>query len=295
MSIVLVAHSALSSLVKRIGNALPVDGLYYPTGSSQPRDRSMPVYSNLTAMLEETGATTCAFLSPYQGMHRDVITCLESGRDTLCSGPVPQLGEQTVAQINTTSDVRLLTNGAHRFSPLFIKALEQRHHPSFAKAVYLRLVSGGQGPGQLSAWWNAYGQLAFAIDLLGETISQLHISACHLGRAYQITLTAATATGTSIQLTTAPQHSLSEMTLLGQGGVITASAAQSGIAIAGGQGTLNMPDVLAPAEIAWIQGFRQKTDPPAPLNSSCCIPDSQGLLRALRQALREGRPILLTP
>ena len=294
MSIVLVAHPALGSLVERIGNALPVDGLYYPTGS-QPRDRSMPVCSNLTAMLEETGANTCAFLSPYQGMHRDVITCLESGLDTLCSGPVPQLGEQTVVQINTTSDARLLTDGAHRFSPLFIKALEQRRNPSFAKAVYLRLVSGGQGPGQLSAWWNAYGQLAFATDLLGETISQLHISACHHGRAYQITLTAATTSGTSIQLTTAPQHSLSEMTLLGQGGVITASAAQSGIAIADGQGTLNMPDVLAPAEIAWIQGFRQKTDPSAPLNGSCCIPDSHRLLHGLRQALREGRPILLTP
>ena len=198
-------------------------------------------------------------------------------------------------QINTTSDARLLTDGAHRFSHLFIKALEQRRNPSFAKAVYLRLLSGGQGPGQLSAWWNAHRQLAFATDLLGETVSELHISACHSGRAYQITLTAATASGTSIQLTTAPQHSLSEMTLLGQGGVITASAAQSGIAIAGGQGTLNMPDVLAPAEIAWIQGFRKNVEPPTPLNGSSCMPDSQRLLRGLRQAVRDGRPISLTP
>ena len=178
MAIALVAHPTLDAVTEQIGDALPITGLYYPV-RSRPSDSTLPFYGDLTAMLAETGAHTCAFLSPYQNLHKDVKTCLEAGVDVLCGGPIPKLDDQTALQ----SKARLAIGGVHHSSALFNKALQQRLNPSFAQAVYLRLLSGAQGPGLLPAWWAACKQWTLAIDLLGETPLQLHISAYRQGRA----------------------------------------------------------------------------------------------------------------
>ncbi len=287
MAIALVAHPALGAVTEQISEALPVAGLYYPARSHRS-DPTLPFYGDLTAMLEETGARTCAFLSPYQNLHKDVKTCLETGVDVLCGGPIPQLNDQTALQ----SKARLTIGGVHHSSALFNKALQQRLNPSFAQAVYLRLLSGAQGPGLLPAWWAACKQWTLAIDLLGETPLQLHISAYRQGRAYQIALTAAAMSGTTVQLLIAPQRTLTELTLLGTGGTISASSAQNGIALSNAQGTRIMPDVLPPAEIEWLRRFKHKNAPPQPDGASIsdCGPL---LLRGLRQALRQKRPIAL--
>ncbi len=287
MAIALVAHPALGAVTEQISEALPVAGLYYPARSHRS-DPTLPFYGDLTAMLEETGARTCAFLSPYQNLHKDVKTCLETGVDVLCGGPIPQLNDQTALQ----SKARLTIGGIHHSSALFNKALQQRLNPSFAQAVYLRLLSGAQGPGLLPAWWAACKQWTLAIDLLGETPLQLHISAYRQGRAYQIALTAAAMSGTTVQLLIAPQRTLTELTLLGTGGTISASSAQNGIALSNAQGTRIMPDVLPPAEIEWLRRFEHKNAPPQPDGASIsdCGPL---LLRGLRQALRQKRPIAL--
>ncbi len=287
MAIALVAHPALGAVTEQISEALPVAGLYYPARSHRS-DPTLPFYGDLTAMLEETGARTCAFLSPYQNLHKDVKTCLETGVDVLCGGPIPQLNDQTALQ----SKARLTIGGIHHSSALFNKALQQRLNPSFAQAVYLRLLSGAQGPGLLPAWWAACKQWTLAIDLLGETPLQLHISAYRQGRAYQIALTAAAMSGTTVQLLIAPQRTLTELTLLGTGGTISASSAQNGIALSNAQGTRIMPDVLPPAEIEWLRRFKHKNAPPQPDGASIsdCGPL---LLRGLRQALRQKRPIAL--
>ncbi len=287
MAIALVAHPALGAVTEQISEALPVAGLYYPARSHRS-DPTLPFYGDLTAMLEETGARTCAFLSPYQNLHKDVKTCLETGVDVLCGGPIPQLDDQTALQ----SKARLTIGGIHHSSALFNKALQQRLNPSFAQAVYLRLLSGAQGPGLLPAWWAACKQWTLAIDLLGETPLQLHISAYRQGRAYQIALTAAATSGTTVQLLIAPQRTLTELTLLGTGGTISASSVQNGIALSNAQGTRIMPDVLPPAEIEWLRRFEHKNAPPQPDGASIsdCGPL---LLRGLRQALRQKRPIAL--
>ncbi|HIG53767.1 MAG TPA: hypothetical protein EYG11_17200 [Candidatus Latescibacteria bacterium] len=287
MAIALVAHPALGAVTEQISEALPVAGLYYPARSHRS-DPTLPFYGDLTAMLEETGARTCAFLSPYQNLHKDVKTCLETGVDVLCGGPIPQLDDQTALQ----SKARLTIGGVHHSSALFNKALQQRLNPSFAQAVYLRLLSGAQGPGLLPAWWAACKQWTLAIDLLGETPLQLHISAYRQGRAYQIALTAAAMSGTTVQLLIAPQRTLTELTLLGTGGTISASSVQNGIALSNAQGTRIMPDVLPPAEIEWLRRFEHKNAPPQPDGASIsdCGPL---LLRGLRQALRQKRPIAL--
>ena len=287
MAIALVAHPTLDAVSEQIGDALPITGLYYPIRSRQS-DSTLRFYGDLTAMLAETGARTCTFLSPYQNLHKDVKTCLEAGVDVLCGGPIPKLDDQAALQ----SKARLAIGGVHHSSALFNKALQQRLNPSFARAVYLRVLSGAQGPGLLPAWWAACKQWTLAIDLLGETPLQLHISAYRQGRAYQIALTAATTSGTTVQLLIAPQRTLTELTLLGTGGTISASSAQSGIALSNAQGTRIMPDVLPPAEIEWLRRFQHENAPPQPDGASIsdCGPL---LLRGLRQALRQKRPIAL--
>lgn len=288
MAIALVAHPALGALAEQLGDALPITGLYYPA-RSHPRDATLPFFSDLSAMLAETGASSCVFLSPYQGLHKDIGICLEIGIDVLCAGPVPQLDNQIVLQTSN----QLVIGGIHHSSPLFNKALVQRNNPSFAAAVYLRFISGAQGPGLLPAWWAACSQWAFAVDLLGESPTSLHLSAYHQGRAYQVSLTAVTPSGTAIQLVIAPQRALSELTLLGQGGLISASSAQGGIALASALGTQVMHDVLDPPEIAWVQRYKEKKDRPQFDRSS---PASYGpiLLRGLRQALRLRQPVSLS-
>ena len=63
MAIALVAHPTLGTLSGQLGDALPVTGIYYPA-RTRPKDAALPFFADLTAMLAETGASICAFLSP---------------------------------------------------------------------------------------------------------------------------------------------------------------------------------------------------------------------------------------
>ena len=78
MAIALVAHPTLGTLAGQLGAALPITGLYYPA-RSRPKDATLPFFADLTAMLEETGADVCAFLSPYTDLAKDIGICLEAG------------------------------------------------------------------------------------------------------------------------------------------------------------------------------------------------------------------------
>lgn len=277
MTIALSAHPALNPLVGQLAAALPIKGLYYP--ARRNTDTDLPFFNDLPAMLEATSPRVCAFLSPYADLHNDVHTCLQAGVAVLCAGPVPK------------ADQPIASGGVHRGSPLFAKALQQRRDPSFAEPVYLRLVTGVQEPGLLPAWWAACGQLALASDLLGESPAQVHLCANRHGRAYQVVLTATTPSGASIQLVVAPQPALAELTLLGQGGVISASAAHSGIALASTKGTHVVPDETSPpAELAWLRDFCEEEKPPSEHSGD----SGQALLSGLRRALRTRQPVLVT-
>ena len=276
MTIALSAHSALDPLVGQLAAALPIKGLYYPARRNP--DTDLPFFSDLPAMLQATSPRVCAFLSPYADLHNDVHTCLQAGVGVLCAGPVPK------------ADQPIASGGVHRGSPLFAKALQQRRDPSFAEPVYLRLVAGVQEPGLLPAWWAICRQLAFASDLLGETPAQVHLCANRHGRAYQVVLTATAPSGAAIQLVVAPQSALAELTLLGRGGVISASAAQSGIALAGTKGTHVVPDAATPpAELAWLRDFLEKENAPSEHSGD----SGQALLSGLRRALRTRQPVLV--
>ena len=230
-------------------------------------------------MLQATSPRVCAFLSPYADLHNDVHTCLQAGVAVLCAGPVPK------------ADQPIASGGVHRGSPLFAKALQQRRNSSFAEPVYLRLVAGVQEPGLLPAWWAICRQLSFASDLLGETPSQVHLCANRHGRAYQVVLTATAPSGASVQLVVAPQSALAELTLLGRGGVISASAAHNGIALASAKGTHVVPDAATPpAELAWLRDFLEKENPPSEDSGD----SGQALLSGLRRALRTRQPVLVT-
>ncbi|MDE2736434.1 MAG: hypothetical protein OXI72_18705 [Gemmatimonadota bacterium] len=276
MTIALSAHPSLNPLVGQLADALPIKGLYYPARRNP--DSDLPFFSDLSAMLQATNPRVCAFLSPYADLHNDVHTCLQAGVAVLCAGPVPK------------ADQPIASGGVHRGSPLFAKALQQRRDPSFAEPVYLRLVAGAQEPGLLPAWWAIYRQLAFSSDLLGETPSQIHLCANHHGRSYQVVLTATAPSGAAIQLVVAPQPAITELTLLGRGGVISSSAAQSGIALASAKGTQVVPDAATPpAELAWLRDFLEKKNPPSGHSGD----SGQALLSGLRRALRTRRPVLV--
>ena len=240
-------------------------------------------------MLQATSPRVCAFLSPYAALRDDVRICHQAGVAVLCAGPVPK------------ADLPIASGGVHRGSPLFAKALQQRRDPSFAEPVYLRLVAGVQGPGLLSAWWAACRQLALASDLLGETPSQVHLCANRHGRAYQVVLTATAPSGAALQLVVAPQPALAELTLLGRGGVISASAAHSGIALSSAKpdGTQVVPmDATANLRPNWrgihntLRDFWEKKNPPSEGTQEIiraeavkCRFCGQALLGGLRQAL----------
>ena len=276
MTIALSAHPALDPLVGQLAAALPIKGLYYP--ARRHPDTTLPFFRDLPTMLQATSPRVCAFLSPYADLHDDVRICHQAGVAVLCAGPVPK------------ADLPIASGGVHRGSPLFAKALQQRRDPSFAEPVYLRLVAGVQGPGLLSAWWAACRQLALASDLLGETPSQVHLCANRHGRAYQVVLTATAPSGAALQLVVAPQPALAELTLLGRGGVISASAAHSGIALSSAKGTQVVPDATAPpAELAWLRDFWEKKNPPSEHSGDC----GQALLGGLRRALRTRQPVLV--
>ena len=276
MTIALSAHPTLNPLVSQLADALPIKGLYYPARRNP--DSDLPFFSDLSAMLQATNPRVCAFLSPYADLHNDVHTCLQAGVAVLCAGPVPK------------ADQPIASGGVHRGSPLFAKALQQRRDPSFAEPVYLRLVAGAQEPGLLPAWWAIYRQLAFSSDLLGETPSQIHLCANRHGRAYQVALTATAPSGAAIQLVVAPQPAITELTLLGRGGVISSSAAQSGIALASAKGTQVVPDAATPpAELAWLRDFLEKKNPPSGHSGD----SGQALLSGLRRALRTRQPVLV--
>ncbi len=274
MTIALSAHPALAPLVGQLAAALPIKGLYYP--ARRPPNADLPFFSDLPAMLQATSPRVCAFLSPYADLHHDVHTCLQAGVAVLSAGPVPK------------ADRPIASGGVHRRSPLFVKALQQRRDPSFAEPVYLRLVAGAQEPGLLPAWWAIWRQLALASDLLGEAPSQAHLCANRHGRAYQVALTATAAGGAAIQLVVAPQPAIAELTLLGRGGVISASAAQSGIALASAKGTHVVPDAATPpAELAWLSDFLVKENAPSEHSDD----DGQALLSGLRRALKTRQPV----
>ena len=276
MTIALSAHPALDPLVGQLAAALPIKGLYYP--ARRHPDTALPFFSDLPAMLQATSPRVCAFLSPYAALRDDVRICHQAGVAVLCAGPVPK------------ADLPIASGGVHRGSPLFAKALQQRRDPSFAEPVYLRLVAGVQGPGLLPAWWAACRQLALASDLLGETPSQVHLCANRHGRAYQVVLTATAPSGAALQLVVAPQPALAELTLLGRGGVISASAAHSGIALSSAKGTQVVPDATAPpAELAWLRDFWEKKNPPSEHSGD----NGQALLSGLRRALRTRQPVLV--
>lgn len=279
MTIALSAHLALDPLVGQLATVLPIAGLYYPvrrqTSTALP---SLPFFSDLPTLLQATNPRVCAFLSPYADLHDDVRTCLQAGIAVLCAGPVPK------------ADQPIVSGGVHRGSPLFAKALQQRREPSFAEPVYLRLVAGVQEPGLLPAWWAACRQLAFASDLLSATPAQVHLCANRHGRAYQVVLTGTTPSGAAVQLVVAPQPALAELTLLGQGGVISASAAHSGITLASPQGIHVVPDAIAPPdELAWLRDFCEQKNPP----SEHADDSAQALLGGLRRALRTHQPVLI--
>lgn len=275
MTIALSAHSALNPLVGQLA-ALPIKALYYPARRNPGSD--LPFFSDLSAMLQATSPRVCAFLSPYANLHNDVHICLQAGVDVLCAGPVPKAAQP------------IASGGVHRGSPLFAKALQQRSNPSFGEPVYLRLVAGVQEPGLLPAWWAACSQLALASDLLGESPAQVHLCANRHGRAYQVALTATVPSGASIQLVVAPQPAIAELTLLGRGGVISASAAHSGIALASPKGTHVVPDAATPpAELAWLRDFCEKENPPSEHSGD----SGQALLSGLRRALRTRQPVLV--
>ena len=276
MTIALSAHPALAPLVGQLAAALPIKGLYYP--ARRHPSTALPFFSNLSAMLQATNPRVCAFLSPYADLHNDVRTCLQADVAVLCAGPVPK------------ADQPIASGGIHRGSPLFAKAFQQRSNPSFGEPVYLRLVAGVQEPGLLPAWWAICRQLALASDLLGETPSEVHLCANRHGRAYQITLTATAPSGASIQLVVAPQPAIAELTLLGRGGVISSSAAHSGIALASAKGTHVVPDAATPpAELAWLRDFLEKENPLSEHSGDSC----QALLSGLRRALRTRQPVLV--
>ena len=291
MAIALVAHPALGTLAGQLGDALPITGLYYPA-RSRPKDVTLPFFADLTAMLEGTGARVCAFLSPYAGLAKDIGVCLEAGVDVLCAGPVPKLDLAAARKAHTQTGVRLSLGGIHHSAPHFTKAYQQRLNPFFDQPVYLRLIAGAQGPGLLPTWWAVCSQWALALDLLGEVPANLHLSANHQGRAYQVALTAAAPSGAIIQLVIAPQRTLMVLTLLGRGGLISASATQDGVALANAQTTQIVHDAMPPAELAWLRDFNDKKDPPATTDGS---PREYGaiMLRGLRQALRQRQPVLL--
>jgi hypothetical protein len=291
MAIALVAHPALGVLASRLGDELPVTGLYYPA-RSLPRDASLPFFTDLTTMLEETGARVCAFLSPYDGLHDDVAICLRVGVGVLCAGPVPKMDLTAAQSICEQTGARLTWGNIHHFSPLFNKALAQRRHPSFAAPVYLRLLAGAHGPGLLPTWWSAYNIWTFAVELLAESPSQLHISANNRGRAYHAVLTATTKSGASLQLVIGPQRPLAELTLLGRGGLVSASAGQGSIALASTQGTQLMQDILPLPEIAWLRDFSKKKDPSFPDESTLGF--AMTLLSSLRRALKQRCPVELS-
>ena len=276
MTIALSAHPTLAPLVGQLAATLPIKGLYYPARQNPSTD--LPFFGDLSAMLQATSPRVCAFLSPYADLHSDVHTCLQAGVAVLCAGPVPK------------ADQPIATGGVHRGSPLFAKALQQRRDPSFAEPVYLRLVAGVQEPGLLPAWWAVCGQLSFASDLLNETPAQVHLCANRHGRAYQVVLTATAPSGASIQLVVAPQPALAELTLLGRGGVISASAAHSGIALASTKGTHVVPDAATPpAELAWLRDFLENENAPSEHSGD----SGQALLSGLRRALRTRQPVLV--
>ena len=276
MTIALSAHPALDPLVGQLAAILPVESLYYPV--RRQASTALPFFSDLPTLLQATNPRVCAFLSPYADLHNDVRTCFQADIAVLCAGPVPK------------ADRPIASGGVHRGSPLFAKALQQRRDPLFAEPVYLRLVAGVQEPGLLPAWWAACRQLAFASDLLSATPDQVHLCANRHGRAYQVVLTGTTPSGAALQLVVAPQPALAELTLLGQGGVIAASAAHSGITLASPKGTHVVPDATAPPdELAWLRDFCEQKNPPSEHSDD----RGQALLGGLRQALRTRQPVLL--
>jgi predicted dehydrogenase len=288
MAIALVATPSQAELVAHLDARLPIAGLFTP--GRRPAGPQAPLFTDLTAMLQQSGALTCCFLAPYVALEKDVRTCLEAGIDVLCAGPLP-CSQKAIDQLLATTGrngARLAWGGAYRFSPLFQALRQQRSLPSFGSPVYLRQVAGG-GHGLLLAWWALCELLSQALELLDARLEAVHLSACRHRGKYHAALTGRTASRAMAQLLVAPFHP-GDLALLGTGGLLGTNGLAGSAATATAAGTLLHSSPELRPEAAWLSAFAQKKDSPV-LPERSTHPLHRAILSGLRRALRQGQPV----
>jgi len=292
--IALVASPAQRDLVQAIGSRLTLAGLLCPT----PRpwsDAPAPVYPHIEALLGQTAAAICCFLVPYSSLKKDLVGSLERGTHVLGAGPVSLSRREYdhICRISRQGRVHFSWCGRHRHSLLHQALSLQRQKPSFGDPVYLRQISGS-GPGRLPSWWAACQALEQAEDLLAARVQDLHLTAVRKGRRHHVALTAHMANRATAQLVIAPVPlpGDGDISLLGSGGLLSSDSLPRAPALITQQGVHLLPHPELHPEPSWLLDFAKKVD-----QSEIQLPDwstlsfQKAVLRAMRQALQQGRPV----
>jgi predicted dehydrogenase len=290
----LVADPSQLEVVRTLSSSFEDIGIFNPT-RSRFAPRSFPVFADLEVLLREVDPTLCCFLSPYTRMGQDLMTCIDRRVHVLSAGPFSltrQAFEET-CQAARESRVYVETRGRHRCSRVNNALLDESARPGFGRPVYLRLVTGG-GVGLLSAWWAACEGLAQAEGLLRAAIADLRVTAIKTGRRHHVTLTSQMDNRALAQLVVAPVRMLlgGDLTLLGTGGLLSGDSIQNATPVIKEGGTeLHSHAAFCP-DPDWVRDFAQRIE-----RSEPALPDWETLsfqrrvLRAIRQAVREGRPV----
>lgn len=290
----LVAGPSQREVVRTLSSSFEDVGVFNPT-RSRFASPSFPVFADLEILLREVDPTLCCFLSPYRRMRQDLMTCIDRRVHVLSSGPFSltrQAFEETCRAARERR-VHIETSGRHRCSRVNNALLDQSARTGFGRPVYLRLVTGG-GVGLLSAWWAACEGLAQAEGLLRASMTDLRVTAIRTGRRHHVTLTSQMENRALAQLVVAPVRMLpgGDLTLLGTGGLLSGDSILNATPVIKEGGTELHSHAAFHPDPEWVQDFAKRIErsEPAPPDWET-LSFQRRVLRAIRQALRDGRPV----
>ncbi|MEW6750706.1 MAG: hypothetical protein AB1505_06980 [Candidatus Latescibacterota bacterium] len=322
--LVLVASTAQQAHVLAIAARTPLAGVC-GTGRRRLQGLPVPLLRGLPC-IPGTGEA-CCFLTAVPGLTRCVLELVRQGVHVLCAGP-PAAGQEECARLLAEArarGVRLAWGGRHRDSALHLELVRQvgkppvpplpeppgpatpgqpppAHlpdhparggEPAFGQPVHLRLLAGC-GNGLLEAWWALCGALEQALDLVPGPVEAAHATAARRRGLYHATLTLRTAARALVQLVAAPAAlSLAgEVSLLGTGGLLAASAAGGNGVLAGPAAAELLPRPALLGEPGWIARFLCGPGEPGLDGGHEQLAGLQAaLLTGLRLSLRRHLPV----
>lgn len=287
-SIALVASASQKESVQVLCAELEIAGVMN-LGRTRLDIGSIPVFDNLSVVLQHVASGVCCFLTPYSSLKRDVFRCVEQGIHVLSAGPIglTRPEHSKLVELTEKRGVCVATGGIFRYGNHYGSIREQSRKPAFGDAVYLRHIRGG-GHGLLPAWWATWDAVDMSLDLIGAELRFMLASTTKDRSRHHVAVTASIGKATA-QLLVAPAflplHQ--ELLLLGSGGIVSTEGAASSSLVVRQDDIHLHPHTGQFPEPAWLTSFvAQSVGSGASTPSWEEIVRQTNLLRAMRRALR---------